>query len=265
MKFVVLHDDFYISDIPSLSECKVVSSPTDETLIYEAPESLRDKLKVLDEIGLIKEIKGEQNDITSVDDIIRLTESVELLQGGKAVLRVKLLGHELDFTENQILSSEAFRARLIRLRKFIYIPKGKWPELVRFWLSIAKEVSEISEEDELREDILTYLRRCSIYTDIGNAVGRGTLFYSENTPDVAYCLSSHLQELNGKMWSMRKIRWIMREYLAGPSEVKRVRKETKRFWLFLISKTGINLEEQLWHEEDRSMQELEAKHEGHEN
>jgi hypothetical protein len=259
MRFIILRE-LPLDDIPFLKgKYSVVSGIADDEFVYEAEDSIKDKLKVFEEAGYIKEVKGVQSDIESVDDIIRLTEKVALLQGGEAFLRVKLLGHELEFRESQLLSPKMLEVYLIRLRKFLHIPKTRWTEIIQYWLSVAEDVEEISEEEEIKEKVLNYLKRCVIYTDIQKSVGRGTLFYSEETPKVVYCLSSHLTEMDGNHYPLRRIRWLLRDYLAGSSIQKMVGGERRRYWQFLIEKTGIELEKAKWREGDKTILEIERE------
>ena|GEM_PF-2310274 len=265
MKFIPTADDFDPDSIPFLKGlCTRITEP-DGTELYEAPAELGDKLKVLEEAGFIRIIKAQDiSQISSYEDIIELTERVELLQGGTAHLRAVVAGHIFEFTESQLLSPNTLMKRLIRLKKFIRIKPKEWEYIITDWLSRAVEVQEISEEDEIREAILNYLTRCTIYTEKEKAISMYTLFYDPNEPDVVYCLSENLKHVTDEE-SLRKIRWIMSDYIVDKSVQKRIHGEKKRFWKFYIDKCDIDISTQLHTDEDRTILEIEENDGGDED
>jgi len=256
MRFVILHDDIVIEDIAFLrGRYKVVSTALDEEIIYEVDDELRQKIEVFEEAGLVKTIKAERiEDVKSAEDIMRLSEKVQLLKSGSAFLRVYLAGHEIEFTERELLSPLAIMTKMIRLRKNVKIKRSEWDKILDYWLARAEEIDEITEEDEIREKILSYLHKCIIYNDINKAVGRGTLFFDEKDSSVVYGLSEHLSTIDGESYSLRRIAWIMHDYLCGKSMKKSVLGERRRFWRFNIKKCEIDVKKQQYNEElDRSV------------
>jgi len=251
MRFVVLKDDFYPGDIPFLESARVIGEG--DEIVYEVSDAVQEKLKVLEEAGFVKTVKGSIDSIRSGEDVIRLTERVEVLQGGTVLLRVILGGHELEFSEDELLSPMSLRKRLLRLKAIVHINGDKWEEILRFWFSIASDVKEISEADEVREEILTFLRRCVIYEDIGKSAGRTSLFYDRSDPSVVLCRTENLKQLCESRYTQRKIRWLLSEYIDGESVQRSVGRERHRFWRISIKKAGIDLKAQTFSEEDKSL------------
>jgi hypothetical protein len=264
LKFIATSAAFDPDSIPFLKDkCKRILEP-DGTEVYDVPSEFRDKLVVLEEAGFIRIIKPQNfSQITGFEDIIELTEKVELLQGGTAHLRVVIADHVFEFTESQLLSPTTLMKRLIRLKKFVRIKPKEWEYIITDWLSRAEEIQEISEDDEIRENILNYLARCTIYTDIEKAIGRYTLYYDINEPDVVYCHSENLKHVADEE-HLRKIRWTMKDYILDKSVRKRVHGERKRFWKFSIDKCDIDLSTQLHTDEDRTILEIEENNGGDE-
>lgn len=245
MRFVVLRE-FPLEEIPFLKDqYKVVSDVADADFVYEVDDAKKDKLKVFEEAGFIKEVKGERNEIEGVDDIIRLTEKVEVLQGGSLYMRVKLLGHELQFTESQLLSPMALSRQLLRLKKLIK-PTGKdWKAILEYWFSVSEDIKEESETEEYVEKVLNYLNDCVIHDNKEMAAAPFSL-YSDDfsySSDIVFCsidaLCEHLE-----MRSRRRLRAILSDYISGNSVQWRVRGKRMRFWSFLCEECGIDFEKQ---------------------
>ena len=254
MRFVVLKDDLYPGDVPFLRSAKANEESSE--IVYEIGEEVREKLKVLEEAGFVKVVKESLDSIRSVDDVMRLTERVEVLQGGTMFLRVFLCGHEIEFMEDELLNPIALRKRLLRLMAIVNIKNEEWNDLLRFWFSIATRVKEISEEDEIREEILTYLRRCVIYEDMNKSLGRMTLFYDRKDPCVVFCCAENLKQFHGFNYTQRKIRWLLSDYIEGESVQRRIKNEKHRYWRISIEKAGIDLNAQKFSEEDKTLEDV---------
>ena len=248
VKFIILNDSLYIDDIPIVkSNIRSVSEETAGEVVYEADESIRDKLKVLEELGFIKEIKSEQRGIKTIDDIIRHTEEVFLLEGGDIHIKVKLLGKVLSFTESQLLDSKALRMQLLRLKEVIQITKKEWNEILSYWFGIAKETNELSEEEEIITKVLNYLGDCAIFRDVNLCAGMFSLYFESSKPDCIFCQIDDLVEFL-KFENRRKLRSILSDYILESRKFT-VNRKRKHFWGFDAPKSEINFENQLKEEE----------------
>ncbi|GAH25033.1 unnamed protein product [marine sediment metagenome] len=249
MQFMVLRD-FPLDEIPFLKgQYQVVSDAGDSEFIYDVDDALKEKLKVLEEAGFIKEIKGEQNNIECTDDIIRLTDRVELVQGGSLYMHVKILGHDFRFTETQLLSPVALSTQLLRLKKLIKPTAKEWKGILEYWFSISVDINEESEDEEYVEKILNYLNDCVIYTDKEMAASPFSLYSNGGDSGKVYCtidaLCEHLETRQ-----RRKLRGVLSDYIEGNSVQWRVRGRRVRFWGFSVDKCGIDLEKQKEKKED---------------
>ncbi len=257
MRFMVIRDDFPLEEVAFLKgQYRVVSDPTDEEIIYEVNDALKNKLKIFEEAGFIKEVKGERKELESVEDIIRLTEKVRLIQGGSLYMRVKLLGHNFHFTESQLLTPFALSKQLLRLKKLIKPTTKQWKEILEFWFSISEDIKEESEEEKYIEEVLNYLSDCVIYDDKEMAAAPFSL-YSDGSGDKVYCSIEALCEHLG-VSNRRKLRALLSDYIDGNSVRWRVRGKRMRFWCFLTEPCEIDIEkqkeksksEQVWKEAD---------------
>jgi len=240
MRFMVIKD-IPLDDISFLKgKYKVVSTPTDPEIIYEVDENYREKLKVLEEAGFIKVIKQDLHEIEKVEDLIPMTERVEIVQGGSLFLRVQLAGHILSFTEGQLLSPTTLRKYLLRMGKVLGIKQKDWEELLQYWLDIGEKVSEVSEEEEVAEKFLNYVTECRVVEDAKEAVLPYTLLLRDGG---IFCSTDTIAEKMGI--SKRKLRSILSDYIVGNSVRLRVYGRRYRFWELSADKCGIDIEKQL--------------------
>jgi hypothetical protein len=196
-------------------------------------------------------------------DILRNTEKVEMLQGGSVRLRVHILGNVWEFTESELLGPTALEKRLLRLKKAIFVKKDEWSKILQDWFDRSEDIKEISEDDEACEKILIYLSQCTIYKDIDKASAMYTLYYDENDPKIVYSLSDNMARVgesipwykaknnsDGGGLSLQKMGWLISDYIEHPSVQKTCDGKKKRFWRVYIDKANINLDEQMYKEEE---------------
>ena len=249
MKIVVLDENFHIGDVPAIREKIMnVSEEASGEIIYEVDESIRDKLKVLEELGLIKEIKSERRRIEKFEDVIRLTEEVVLLNGGSVHMRVKLLGKEISFTEAELLSGYSLQKQLLRFKEIVPISYKNWVKILSYWFSIAKEINETSEEEEVVTKVLNYLGDCVIFDDINLCMGLFSLYFDASCSNCVYCSIEDLAEFL-KCEKRRKLRSVLSDYIVESKRLV-VNGKRKRFWGFDIQKSEIEFEKQLFKKEE---------------
>ena len=253
MHFMILKENISLNDLGDIGKEATLDplsvGDDDNGIIYSVDSQHLNQLHILEQLGQIKLIKTQINEIENVDDILQLTQTVSMLQGGKLKLSVSIANHRFEFDEGELLTGRALRMRLLRLRTYIKIKQEEWDALIKNWLQIAEEVDEIGEEDELCEDILGYLRDCIIYKERDKTLGKYTLWSNQENENVVYCYSENLRTLRNEEFSLRKLRWLMDGFLAGSSEEIRVSGAKKRFWPFLIDKCDIDIKKQLFSEE----------------
>ena len=270
VKFIIVKEGFYPDDIAFLKgNVRAVPDADISDELFETDDAFIPKLELLEEMAFIK-IVHQYNSIEDVSDIIRCTSRVEMLHGGSTELRVYILGHIWEFSDSELMGPTAVMKRLLGFKRALHIKTKDWWMILDSWLSRSEDIKEISERDEIIEKMLAYLSRCTIYPDIENAVGRNTLFYDEKDPNVVYCLTNNLTTVcgdsmsnnggsvegigkknNGGMVGTRRVRWIFNDYIEGASVGKTVSGErNNRFWRIPIEKSGINLYEQMFKEED---------------
>lgn len=219
---------------------KIISSVIDGEDIYEVDDELRDELKVLEKAGFVKIIKGEIHDIEKAEDLLSLTERVEIVEGGSLFLRVQLAGHTLSFTEDQLLTPTALRKYLLRIGKVLSIKQKEWNELLQYWLDIGERVSEVSEDEEVVDKFLNYIGECRVVKDTKEAVLPYVLLMKDGS---VYCSTDTIAEKLGM--GKRKLRSVLSDYIVGNSVQFRIYDRRHRFWQLSVDKCGINLEKQL--------------------
>ena len=266
VKFVITKDDLYPDqiaflggDYTSISSCDTDQNSCNDGLsMVETKDEFIPDLDVLERAGFIK-VVHDFDSIEEPSDILRCTKKVEMLQGGTVKLRVYILDGIWEFTESELLGPTALVKRLIRLKKAVYVKKEEWQEILSNWLRSAEDVIEINEDEEVREKFLLYILRCRIYTEIEKSLGVGALFYDESDHDVVYCLSNNLKIVLKTLFvkesevSLRKIRWLLTDFISGESVQRRVMGERKRFWRISINAAGIDVKKQLFSEEDETI------------
>lgn len=266
VKFIITKDGLYPDQISFLGDCYTVSSScmddqsgcSDGVNVFETKDEFIADLEVLERAGFIKVIH-DFDSIEEPSDILRCTRKVEMLQGGIVKLRVYILDCVWEFTESELLGPTALVKRLLRLKKAIYIKKEEWIVILNNWLSSAEDVIEINEDEEVREKFLSYISHCRIYNEIEKALGVGALFYDDSDPNVVYCLSNNLKTVLKSLFvkesdaSLRKIRWLLTDFIDGESVQRRAIGERKRFWRISINSTGIDIKKQLFKEEDKTI------------
>ena len=258
MRFIVVKEDIPLDDIYFLrGKYRVVSTPTDPEIIYEVDDNLRSDMKVLERAGFIKEIKQEIHEVEKVDDLIPMTERVEIIQGGSLFLRVQLGGHTLSFTEGQLLTPTTLRKYLLRMGKVLRISQKDWEELLQYWLDTGNKVNEVSEEEEVAEKFLNYVSECRIVEDAKGAVLPYTLLLRDSR---IYCSTDTIAEKMG--FSKRKLRSILSDYIVGNSVQLRVYGRRYRFWELSADKCGIDIEKQLAKDEVEEKDVVEEEGEG---
>jgi len=253
MHFMILKENITLEDLGDIGKEATVDPLSgdggDNAIIYSVESKHLTQLHILEQLRQIKLIKTQISEIENVDDVLQLTQTVSMLQGGKLKLSVSIADHRFEFDEGELLTGRALRMRLLRLRTYIKIKQEEWDALIKNWLQMAEEVNEIGEEDELCEDILGYLRDCIIYKERDKALGKYTLWFNPENENVVYCYSENLRTLRNEEYALRKLRWLMDGFLAGSSEEIRVSGAKKRFWPFLIDKCDIDVKKQLFSEE----------------
>lgn len=247
MRFNILKDDFFVDDTPLKGKYKALDEGEGAT--YEVDDiGLKPELDLLEKYGLIRLIKSDSQEIEDVDDIIRLTESVEIIEGGSMYLKVKILQHEFTFTEEQLMSGFSLQKYMLRLGKFITIPRKRWREIAQYWLDTGEKMHELSDDDVMREKVMNYLKKCVIYRETEKALGFHSLFFDDTEESVVFCSIDVLVE-NLQILNRRKMRSVLADYISGQSVQKYVYGEKKRFWRFLIEKCELNIEEQIYCED----------------
>lgn len=275
MQFIILKDNISIDDLGGIGN-KATKLPTlyDESdprsFIYDVFGVDDLQLQSLEKTGFIKIIRTEIDKIKTIDHIIQQTKRVCMLQGGSLKLKIDVAGHLWEFTEPELLNSRALRMRLLRLKTQFPIKSEDWFRLLNVWLEMAEEVHEISEENEIEELVLEYLRSCTIYKERDKSLGKYTILYDNdiatnfvkkrkiatNPSNIIFCYSANIERIKDYDYSLRRIRWLMSDYLIGSSEEIRVSGVKKRFWAFLINKCEIDLNRQLAEDDDEELEDI---------
>ena len=255
MKFIWIDDDKYPDDISFLKDnYEVVDDSNPDALVYRVKkpsDNMQVWMETLERIGLLKIVRpsGVQ-DIESFEDIIGMTVRVEKLKSSPMYLKIYFPDASFLLSESELLSSNKFRRCLLREGKFIGIPNKAWREIVQYWLDVAEEIIEESEEEQIVDRVLNYLCNCTVYDEIDHALSRNTLFYDKNDDGVVFSLTENVVDfVNSKsktVYSSRNLRVILSDYIVGNSVQRRVFNNRYRFWRFSIPKVGIDLNKQFF-------------------
>jgi len=253
-RFILTNKNISVKDIEFLqgAEIREFRQPDGE-IIYEvqADPNLIQKMKVIEEAGFIRPIKEELREVESIEDLIPLTKKVEIVQGGPLYMRVYLGDHILTFNENQLLTPTMLRKYLLRLGKILRIKQKDWEELAQYWLDIGEKVDEVSEEGEVVEKFLNYIRECRIVKEVEQAILPYTILLKDNE---FFCSTDTVAEKLGV--GKRKLRSILSDYIIGSSVQFRSHGRRYRFWkLSEKSVCEIDVKKQLEEEEVEEVEE----------
>jgi len=258
MKFIWLDENKYIDSIPFLKNNyeNTENSPDPDYIVYNVKKSspeIYSQMHLLEKCGFLKIVK-EINELESAEDIIPMTKRVEKLKSSPMYLKVYFPETSFLLSETELLSSTQFRKCLLREGKFIYIAPKDWVSIVKAWLNISVEIIEETEDEQMTDQILNYLINCVVYTDVDKAISRNTLFHDKKDNGVVYCFIDGIMEvINYKRKNeitSRKLRAILSDYVDGNSIQKRIFNNRYRFWRFKIEKAGVDIEKQLYAEDD---------------
>ena len=112
--------------------------------IFETDNVFLVKMEVLEDAGFIKLIM-ELSDIRNISDIIKYTEKVEFFRGSPMAIRVYILGHIWNFTENELLGTTAIMRRIGNPTSKMRINKKNWYRILQCWFDISIDVKELSK------------------------------------------------------------------------------------------------------------------------
>lgn len=259
MKFIWLDKERSIDQIPFLKDNTETTEDSfdSDVLIYKVKkvtDDLHVQMNVLEKCEILKMIK-ETDEIDSAKDIIPMTKKVEKLKSSPMYLKIFFPNTTFLLSESELMCSTAFRKFLLREGKFINIGNKDWISIVQAWLGMAVEIKEETEEDQLVDKVLNYLSNCTIYIEKNKSISRNTLFYDKKeNPQVVYCFIDILMDIiNTKRKTeitSRKLRAMLSNYVDGNSVQERIYNTKYRFWRFFIDKSGIDLERQIFVEDE---------------
>ncbi|RLF37266.1 MAG: hypothetical protein DRM99_00825 [Thermoplasmata archaeon] len=260
MRFIWIDDNKYPDDIPFLKgNYEVVDSDNPDALVYQIKnptDNMLVKLETLESAGMLKIVRTSGiKDINSFEDIIDMTVRVEKIKSSPMYLKVFFPDASFLLSETELLSSSKFRRCLLREGKFISIPGKAWTGIVQHWLDVADEVVEESEDEQIIDLVLNYLCNCTVYKDVDKALARNTLFFDEADDGVVYSLTGNVVDFvnskyNKNSFNSRNLRAILSEFIVGNSVQRRIFTSRYRFWRFSIPKVGIDLDKQLFVEDE---------------
>jgi len=253
MRFMLLKGS--IDDLEFLQGKVSELRDADGTIFYEIPDTdaeLIQEIKLLEKMKFVKTIKEEIREIESIEDLFPLTKKVEIVQGGPLYMRVHLGDHILTFNENHLLTPTMLRKYLLRLGIVLRIKQKDWDELLQYWLDIGEKVDEVSEEREIEEKFLNYIRECRIVKEVEQAILPYAILLKDNEFFVS---TDTVAEKLGV--SKRKLRSILSDYIIGNSIQLRSHGRRYRFWkLSEKSVCEIDVKKQLEEEEAEGAEEV---------
>jgi len=152
-------------------------------------------------------------------------------------------GKKIEINQDNILTQTTFRKQYFGLYGVLLPPlsQTQWCKLITSWRTTNSEIMEqfredINVETEIKEKIINYVSKCLIISDIKN-IGIGMALYKDNEVLIP---SEHIQNIVKNSVSMRKINYLLHDYLKSGTKPIRIGKEVKRFWVFDPDKIGFD-------------------------
>lgn len=246
----------------------LISSSIIFTLIqkgYELTKQQEDEIK--HKIKIVLDTMLSEDEIVEIEgkyylhpsDIERIEpDEVFIFKGEPPYYEIIIRNKTIKLNLDEMTTSTAFRKKYFALFKVMpkSIKADDWCEIITKWVQNAetKQVEELTDDIETIESVLSYIKNCKVSNDIKLCVDNRTLYKDNNgslfVPNDT--VRAIIYSLNSKI-TLRKMSFILKDYLKTGSKIKKVDGENKRFWNFDINK--VNMEEEMTYKGDEDEQE----------
>lgn len=184
-------------------------------------------------------------------------QEVRIYPGSNPIYEIKIYDKILKLEEEDLLNPNNFRTEYFKFFGVMLSPlsQSKWSRLLTMWRFskgiILKEKEEtISEEEQILEEIINYINNSHIIDKKEYTFREGYVFLDgENILVPSDILKRVVERLKIK-FSLRKLSYILKDYLISGSIRSKIGKDVKRFWAFDLSKFELDTKKVVTFEEE---------------
>lgn len=190
-------------------------------------------------------------EITCWEDLKEIDKFV-IFDGSEKIYDIHILGKKIRLEGKEILDHNIFRLRFFESFGLL-LPSSKgivnfWAELVSNWFKNYKIISiekteDISEAEEAKSVIIDYINNC---TPADNYVIReGIITIKESFIYVPTKIIKKILKRENLTISLRKLAYLLDEYIASGSIPIKIENKSERFWRFQINKFQVKTENKI--------------------
>jgi hypothetical protein len=180
------------------------------------------------------------------NDILTMTpDGVYIYRGEPSYYEIVIRDKIIKLNLDEVLTSSVFRKKYFSI--FNTMPKPvkaeEWAEVITMWVrnGITKQTEEINDESEVVDDVLRYIKRCRITDKIERCIDNRTIFYDGNGS--VYVPNEIIRNIilsSSSKTSLRKVSFLLKDYLLSGSKKITVNDIQKRWWNFSSGKISID-------------------------
>lgn len=209
---------------------------------------MADRDSIIRAFGAIKE-----EDITDYFSVVENIEKVEdispMVEGDPHRYRIYFEKEKvIELTSKEILTQLEFKRKYLEVfRKLVKFQKGEWDSFVSGVVGIAELIEDqaVTDEQYLTDFVLGRIRGLEGTEDPETAtINSEYALVGQN--GALYYYNEYIKDLLDKSKvkvPLARLHHILKPYLAGPSEVRKVGNRAVRFWKFDKKKSGYGEEE----------------------
>lgn len=209
---------------------------TDEEILKYNTDKFERLLKISDNV-----VRDKPKEKNFFEEILWSTDSVVIFPSRDTnYYKIRIKNKEFIVTTDNLFNQIKFKKWYFEnFKELIKLGKGDWDKLLVFWVEMAKEESfELSEEDEIVENIINNIKSSWLANNIDEVVGNTTRCYTDEDGNLLYSTESIKKILKRENSNIttRKLAVIINKYLKKGTEVRRIGNTTHRFWCFDMEK-----------------------------
>lgn len=201
---------------------------------------------------LIPSIPSTEKEPISWEDLQNIDKFI-LFQGKdlECIYEIHFQNQVISLNGEELLQPDKFKLKFFNTfgvmlttpRNF----KNYWAALLTHWRGTVGEIrqkEDISDSEDAREIIVDYVNNCSIIDK--HTVKEGVVTVKDGFVFVPTKIIRKIMRRNNlEKITMRKLAYILQDYLAGGSIPLKIDNKSERFWKFKLEELDINMERKL--------------------
>lgn len=238
----------YILDIKG-NDGKLRNFPLGKFLSYQRTGIFKNGVMNLYNVPEEKINKEEEISWENLYDVVK---KFRIYEGSERIYNICIDDEIIKLEGKEIMDYNIFILKLFE-KKGIMLPtfrgiRSHWAKLVTHWRKKYGEIAEdkredLSETEEAKETIIDYIENSSIVDNY--VIKEGVICLKENLIYVPTRIIKRILKRNALNISMRKLAYILDDYLASGSIPIKISNHSERFWKFKINKFDIEIKKKI--------------------